>query len=121
MFEISWSELLILAVVTLIFVGPKDMPVFFNTLGRYMGAIRRQANEFRRHFEDAMREAEFERINEEVRQLGDEMTGAMREVVDSTNAATKPAPLQEGTAAPPLEKPTETAAADGGDAPKSGA
>ena len=41
MFEISWSELLILAVVVLIFVGPKDLPVFFNTLGKYAGALRR--------------------------------------------------------------------------------
>ena len=47
MFEISWSELLILAVVTLLFVGPKDLPIFLRTIGRYAGAPRRQAAEFR--------------------------------------------------------------------------
>ena len=66
MFEISWSELLILAVVVLIFVGPKDLPVFFNTLGKYAGALRRQANEFKRHFEDAMREAEMDNLRKEL-------------------------------------------------------
>ena len=58
MFDVSWSELLILAIVTLVFVGPKELPVFLGTLGRYAGMVRKQAGEFRRHFDDAMREAE---------------------------------------------------------------
>ena len=51
MFEIGWSELLILAIVTLIFVGPKELPVFLRTLGRYAGSIKRQAAEFRSQFD----------------------------------------------------------------------
>jgi sec-independent protein translocase protein TatB len=65
MFEISWSELLILAIVTLIFVGPKELPVFLRTLGRYAGSIKRQANEFRSQFDAAMREAELEAVTKE--------------------------------------------------------
>ena len=79
MFEISWSELLILAVVTLIFVGPKDLPVFFNTLGRYAGAVRRQANEFRRHFEDAMREAEMDSLRRELDGVRDDFQKSVRD------------------------------------------
>ncbi len=60
MFEISWSELLILAIVTLVFVGPKELPVFLRTLGRYAGVVRRHANEFKAQFDAAMREAELE-------------------------------------------------------------
>jgi sec-independent protein translocase protein TatB len=82
MFEISWSELLILAVVALIFIGPKDLPAFFNTLGRYAGMLRRQAAEFRQHFEDAMREAELEQIRKEVGDLG-------QQVKDEMNSATQ--------------------------------
>lgn len=66
MFEISWSELLILAVVTLLFVGPKELPVFLRTIGRYAGQLRRQAGEFRAHFDEAMREAELSQMKEEM-------------------------------------------------------
>ena len=65
MFEISWSELLILGIVTLIFVGPKELPVFLRTLGRYAGSIKRQANEFRAQFDEAMREAELDSVKKE--------------------------------------------------------
>jgi sec-independent protein translocase protein TatB len=107
-FEISWSELLILAVVVLIFVGPKDLPVFFNTLGRYTGMIRRQANEFRRHFDEAMREAEMEALRKELdsvrkdvvesvreaeRSADSEVTNARKAVENETTAAEVPAPL----------------------------
>jgi sec-independent protein translocase protein TatB len=83
MFEISWSELLILAVVALIFIGPKDLPVFFNTLGRYAGAVRRQANEFRRHFEDAMREAEMENLRKEFDGVREDLQRTARETAKS--------------------------------------
>ncbi len=53
MFDISWSELLILGIVTLVFVGPKELPVFLRTLGRYAGTVRRtqrvQSSVRRRH------------------------------------------------------------------------
>ena len=65
MFEISWSELLILAIVTLIFVGPKELPVFLRTLGRYASSMKRQANEFRAQFDEAMREAELDSVKKE--------------------------------------------------------
>jgi sec-independent protein translocase protein TatB len=93
MFEISWSELLILAVVVLIFVGPKDMPVFFNTLGKYAGMLRRQANEFKRHFEDAMREAEMDNLRKELEGMRDEFAksthAAETAVGDTMKAAEK--------------------------------
>ncbi len=85
MFEISWSELLILAVVTLIFVGPKDLPVFFNTLGRYAGAVRRQANEFKRHFEDAMREAEMDNLRKELDGVRDDIQRTVRDAEQAAN------------------------------------
>ena len=56
MFDLTSSKLLILAVVALIVVGPKDFPALLRTIGRYMGMIRRQANEFRAQFDEAMRE-----------------------------------------------------------------
>ena len=67
MFDISWSELLILGLVTLIFVGPKELPRFLGQLGRYAGVVRRHANEFRAVFEQAMREAEGRALSNELR------------------------------------------------------
>ncbi len=66
MFDISWSELLILGVVTLIFVGPKELPVFLRTIGKYMGMVKRQAGEFREQFDSAMREAELDQIRKDM-------------------------------------------------------
>ncbi len=84
MFDVSWSELLILAVVTLIFVGPKELPVFLGTLGRYAGMVRKQATEFRRHFDDAMREAELDQIRNDVETMA-------RDVNESVMSATRAA------------------------------
>lgn len=66
MFDISWSELLILGIVTLIFVGPKELPVFLRTIGKYMGMVKRQAGEFREQFDSAMREAELDQIRKDM-------------------------------------------------------
>jgi sec-independent protein translocase protein TatB len=69
MFEISWSELLILGIVTLIFVGPKELPAFMRTLGRYAAVVRRNANEFKSLFDAAVREAELEDMRKEVENM----------------------------------------------------
>ena len=58
MFDIGWSEILVIAVVAIIVVGPKDLPRMLRSFGRMMGQVRRTANEFRRQFDDALRDAE---------------------------------------------------------------
>ena len=65
MFDITSSKLLILAVVALIVVGPKDLPILLRTVGKYLGVIRRHAAEFRGQFDEAMREAELDGIKKE--------------------------------------------------------
>lgn len=79
MFDLTSSKLLILAVVALLVVGPKDLPALMRTIGRYVGMIRRQANEFRAQFEDAMRESELADLKKEVEQLGSEARDTLRE------------------------------------------
>ena len=80
MFDVSWSELLILGVVALIVVGPKELPVLMRTLGRYAGMARKQAAEFRTHFDEAMREAEMSELREEMDSVRREVMGAARSV-----------------------------------------
>lgn len=53
MLDIGWSELVLIGVVALIVVGPKDLPVMFKTLGRFMAKARSMAREFQRAMDDA--------------------------------------------------------------------
>ena len=58
MFDIGWSELVVIAVVALIAIGPKELPGVLRMVGQWMGKARRMAAEFQGQFQEAMREAE---------------------------------------------------------------
>ena len=58
MFDIGWSEFILIGVVALIAIGPKELPGVLRSLGHWMGKIRRMAGEFQDQFREAMREAE---------------------------------------------------------------
>lgn len=57
MFDIGWTELLVIGIVALIVVGPKDLPGMFRTLGRFTGKARNMAREFQRAMNEAADEA----------------------------------------------------------------
>jgi sec-independent protein translocase protein TatB len=79
MFDITSSKLLILAIVALIVVGPKDLPLLLRTVGKYLGVIRRHANEFRAQLDEVMREAEMQELKKEFESVGNEMKATMEE------------------------------------------
>jgi len=134
MFEIGWGELLIIGIVALIAIGPKELPTLFRTLGQWTNKLRRMASEFQRQFQEAMREAELADIKKQV----DDMTSQaqsyasfdpvaeVRRELDSTqqqieNAmAEKPAPTTsppvgaEPSAAPAIAPSTDVAAPSSG-------
>lgn len=58
MFDIGWTELLVIACVAIIVVGPKDLPRMLRTLGQTIGKLRRMSREFQSTFNEALREAE---------------------------------------------------------------
>jgi sec-independent protein translocase protein TatB len=58
MFDIGWSELLVIIVVAIVVVGPKELPRLMGTFGRYAGKLRRAAADFQRQFDEAMRDTE---------------------------------------------------------------
>lgn len=115
MFDITSSKLLILAVVALIVVGPKDLPILLRTVGKYLGVIRRQAAEFRSHFDEAMREAELDQLKKEFEAAAREVHATVESGTRSLEAraepasAPKPEPLKFGTGmpTPPAEPETE--------------
>ena len=66
MFDIAWSELLLIAVVALIFIGPKELPQVLHNLGRMTAKLRRSADDFRRQFEDSVREAGYDDLHKNI-------------------------------------------------------
>ena len=54
MFDIGWSELLVIGVVALIAIGPKELPGVLRAMGHWMGKVRRMASDFQDQFREAM-------------------------------------------------------------------
>ena len=79
MFDITSSKLLLLGIVALIVIGPKDLPVLLRTIGKYVGIIKRQAAEFRAQFDEAVRESELAELKKDVENMGREAEASMRE------------------------------------------
>jgi sec-independent protein translocase protein TatB len=57
MFDLGWTELLVIGIVALIVIGPKDLPGMFRTLGRFTAKARNMAREFQRAMDDAADQA----------------------------------------------------------------
>lgn len=80
MLDIGWSELLVIGIVALIVVGPRDLPSMFRTVGQYVAKARGMAREFQRSMEDAARQSELQdlhRAAQSVRDLGRVATGGV--------------------------------------------
>ncbi len=70
MFDIAWSEFMLIGAVALVVIGPKDLPKALRTAGQAIGRIRRMAGEFQTQFNDAMREAELDELKKQVEDVG---------------------------------------------------
>ena len=71
MFDIGFSELLLIGLVALIVVGPKDLPGMFRTVGRFMGKARGMAREFQRSMEAAADESGLKDAASTLKSAGD--------------------------------------------------
>ena len=107
MFDITSSKLLILGIVALLVIGPKDLPALLRTIGKYMGIVRGHAREFRAQFDEAMRESELADLKKDVENIARETEASLqatgqtvesslneaRQSIDSSiDTATKPPP-----------------------------
>lgn len=92
MFDIGWSELLVIAVVAIVVVGPKDLPKLMRGFGHYAGKLRRAASDFQRQFEDAMRESELEEMKKALESVRDETPSIdLKAPIDKPMMLPKPA------------------------------
>ncbi|MGO8910977.1 MAG: Sec-independent protein translocase protein TatB [Bradyrhizobium sp.] len=75
MFDISWSEFAIIAVVALIAIGPKELPGVLRMVGQWIGKARKMAAEFQGQFQEAMREAEMADLKKSFDEVKEAATG----------------------------------------------
>jgi sec-independent protein translocase protein TatB len=75
MFDIGWSEFVVIAVVALIAIGPKELPGVLRMVGQWMGKARKMAAEFQGQFQEAMREAEMADLKKSFDEVKEAATG----------------------------------------------
>lgn len=122
--DIGGTELLVIAAVALIVVGPKDLPVLLRKLGQFVAKIRGMANEFRASFDEMARQSELDELRREVQAMREgQYTAPMRDAaaqasdashvdqvfadIDASlnSGAVKVSPHDAYQPAPPLEAP----------------
>jgi sec-independent protein translocase protein TatB len=121
MFDIGWSELVVIAVVALIAIGPKELPGVLRMVGQWMGKARKMAAEFQGQFQEAMREAEMADLKksfDEVKEAatgfagGNVMTSLQKDVGDALRIDDIDKPAVSASDAPAIEPPVATSASD---------
>ncbi len=99
-FGIGSSELIVIAIVALIVIGPKDLPKVLRTVGQVMTKVRSMAREFQGHLEDAVRETGLDDLKNDIRKAASvdikgSVTGTAREPGKVTKTDPKDAPNAE--------------------------
>ena len=129
MFDIGWTELLVVGIVALIVIGPRELPKTLRTIGQMMTKVRRMASEFQGQFNEAIREAELDELRKEAEKLSgftdplgnfDPLSQVKSEIESAVEGKPKSEPAAdpvleqiESTNAP-KETATETPASGGG-------
>lgn len=121
---VGFSEILVIGVIALLVVGPKDLPLMLRKLGLQMAKLRAMANEFRSGFDELARQAELDELKREVDALRrgavltdpvftdieQKMTGAIAPPTSNAAAIGDPAPPEEPP--PSMEEPPSAPMAD---------
>ncbi|MBO6719887.1 MAG: twin-arginine translocase subunit TatB [Rhizobiaceae bacterium] len=140
MFDIGWPEMLVVAIVLIVVVGPKDLPAMLRTFGRTTSKLRAMAGDFRKQFDDALKEAELgdvKGIVDDVRKLNpaadikkalSPMEQAAKDVRSGLDAAMRPTAKPQGeteaakgAVAPAAETKPAAPLKNGADGPAAGA
>ncbi|PKP71586.1 MAG: twin-arginine translocase subunit TatB [Alphaproteobacteria bacterium HGW-Alphaproteobacteria-4] len=112
MFDIGGSELLVIGIVALIVVGPKDLPGMFRTLGRFTAKARGMAREFSRAMEDAADATGMRETANDIKSLTSKKALGLDELEDAATAFEKWDPKLKGGYTPgPLPDPKPAAVA----------
>jgi sec-independent protein translocase protein TatB len=114
MFDISWTEFLLIGVVALIVIGPKELPAVMRTIGQWTRKIRTMAADFQRQFERELREAEFADLKKQVDDVEQNIKGydPLKDVRSDVDAIGKDLETSLEHKAPPPSSENVSAAAE---------
>ena len=106
MFDVGASELLMIVIVAIVVIGPKDLPRALRTAGKWIGKVRRTSNHFRAGVETMIREAEMEEMEKKWAEQNARIM-AEHPPVDLSDHEMRPlpAPTAESRAEPPAPEP----------------
>lgn len=131
MFDLGWSEMMVILVVALIVIGPRDLPRVARNVGRWVAKARAMAREFQNQLEDMARETELDKVKQDIEKAGRtdvkrsiektvDPEGELGRAFDTTDKERAPrrASRSSGKSAPAEEPRAETPAAESTDAPE---
>lgn len=107
MLDLGWTELLVIGIVALIVVGPKDLPGMFRTVGNFVGKAKRMARDFSQAMNDAADDAGVKDVSDTLRKASNPVGSAMDEAKKATSTFT-----QDTMAGPKKSAMSEDRAAD---------
>ena len=113
MFDIGAGELLVILIVAVVVIGPKDLPLAMRTAGRWIGKMRRISAHFRSGIDAMVREAELEEMEKKWKAQNEEImrrSAALTEAEAGAPVMTGPPPVETPPAEPPPPLPSETPA-----------
>lgn len=132
MFDVGWSEMVVIGVVALIAIGPKELPGVLRSIGQWAGKIRRMAAEFQGQFQEAMREAEMADVKKQVDEISssvsdyknfDPLAEAQQQIdktwKDTTVLDDKPASVPDAAVPDAPALPPELSSSPASDSPPS--
>ena len=112
MFDLAWSEIVLIGVVALIAIGPKDLPVAMKAVTEVIKKARRMAAEFQTHVDDMMRDANLDEVRQQINEIRNfDIKGTVERAVDPDGT------LRDTFASNPLE-PQKDATGDPPEAPQ---
>lgn len=121
MFDIGWTELLLIGIVALIVIGPKDLPDMFRTLGRFTTKARGMAREFQRAMETAADEAGVKDVAKDLKTMTSAKNLGLDSVKDAASKFEKWDPMKPAAKSTTPKGPATQALADANEAKRAAA
>jgi sec-independent protein translocase protein TatB len=113
MFDFAWSEIVLIAAVALIAIGPKDMPVAIRAVTTWIKKARRMASEFQTHVDEMVREANLDEVRSQINEIRNfDFRGAVEREIDKDGSIRKT--FTEDPIGNPLKDAFETKPAEPG-------
>lgn len=109
--DLSWSELLVVGIIALIFIGPKDLPGMFRELGRFAAKVRAMGREFSRAMEAAAKESGVKDVADDLKKVANPKAMGMDAVKSAADKFEKWDPLKPASAKPAAVATAATVAA----------